>query len=254
MIKWLGFKDNTAATHLHFENLNGSKLKIMIDIDDYDNIKCNMNFFKNDKIIDISKLNSSELAFFLRVYEDHISSFKRKLKPFNKLKLDLRVIRNLIRIKRFSNLFFIWPMGSSLFGFKKLYTIDGSNGFCFAASFFKNLHMLNVLSPKISNQYLPYLHILNVRYLNNFYDEEIKYLSEIIKRIIIYIRLLNVIIYFPLTFFLFHQHEIIIQHPLGLEAISFYISLVEIPIVWMLVPIFFNYLLKKTISKYIIKL
>jgi hypothetical protein len=146
------------------------------------------------------------------------------------------------------------PRGSSLFGFKRLYTIDASNGFCFGASFFQNLHMLNVLSPEISNQLPAYLHILNIRHLNNIYNQEIKHLSEIIDNLILYIRLLNMIIYIPLTFFFFHSHELIIQNPLGPEAISFYISLVEIPVAWALIPIFFNYLLKWTISRYIVKL
>jgi hypothetical protein len=189
----------------------------------------------------------------LQRYKDFILNFNTKLDPINKIKSDLQVLRGLLRQKQFSKLFLWLPIGYALFGFNRLFSIDSFNGSCFAATYFQKFRMINIISPKVSNQpLLPYLHILNVRYLNNIYDNQTSQFSEIIKCLTVYIGLLNTVIYVPLSFYFFHGD--LLQNPSGIKAILFYISLVEIPLVWLLVPILFNYLIKRFISKYIIKL
>jgi hypothetical protein len=210
-----------------------------------------MNFFKHDKIADISELNLNEILYFLQKYKDFILNFNTKLGPFNKLKSDLQVVRGLIKQKRFSKLFLWLPIGYALFGFDRLFSIDTSNGNCFAATYFEKFHLINVLSPKVSNQpLLAHLHMLNVRYINNIYDKEISQFSEIIKRLTVYVGLLNTVVYLPLM--LYFSHGKFLQDPFGINAIFFYVSLIEIPLIWLLVPTIFNYSLNRFISKYII--
>lgn len=212
-----------------------------------------MSFFKNERIADISDLSLNEMLYFLQKYKDFILNFNTKLGPFNKLKSDLQVVRGLIKQKRFSKLFLWLPIGYALFGFDRLFSIDSSNGSCFAATYFQKFHLINVISPRVSNQpLLAYLHILNVRYINNIYDKEISQFSEIIKRLTVYIGVLNTVIYLPLSLYFFHGE--LLQDPFGTNSILFYVSLIEIPLIWLLVPTIFKYSLNRFISKYIIKL
>jgi hypothetical protein len=62
MINWfLRSKVNSSVNLLNFKNSEGSKLNIIIDIDNDNNVKCNMSFFKHDRIADISELNLKEI-------------------------------------------------------------------------------------------------------------------------------------------------------------------------------------------------
>jgi hypothetical protein len=242
---------DSPANIIKFESSEGSKLTFDIEVDIHNNVKCNMSFFKHDKIADISELNLNEILYFLQKYKDFIINFNTKLDPIKKLKSDLQVVRRFIKEKRFSALSIGLPVGKALFGFKRLYSIDTSNGNCFAVTDFKKSRLENIISPKVSNQpLLAQLHMLNVRYINNIYDKEISRFSEIIKRLTIYIGILFSVVYLPLDLYIFHGK--ILQDPFGIDAIYFYFSLLVVPLFWLLVPTLFNYFLNRFISKYII--
>jgi hypothetical protein len=250
-LAWFSRSKDSSTNIIKFESTEGSKLNIVIEVDNGNDVNCNMSFFKDDKIADITELNSNEMLYFLQKYKEFILNFNTKLDPFKKLKSDLQVVRGLIKQKIFSKLFLWLPIGYALFGFDRLFSIDTSNGNCFAETYFEKFHLINIISPMVSNQpLLAQLHMLNVRYINNIYDKEISQFSDIIKRLTVYIGILFSVVYLPLDLYFFHGK--ILQDPFGIEAISFYFSLIVVPLIWLLVPTIFNYLVNRFISKYII--
>jgi len=221
-------------------------IKLVIDttINKANDVVFSFNFYRENKLVDISALTNRTVLFFLMKFELYVQNFtplsedSKELKFQTLLKygkVSLTQMGRIIKEINMHNKILFLYLTSSL----NIYTVNGFNNVTVSRTIIKSLDRINIVSSRVVNneklELLTNLHKLNITLVNNILHSNLSVFFGGLVTIITIVRIIMLMLWIISNLAIFSISTFIAPEP-EIISTSFVAVNIVYPIVWLLFP------------------